>query len=46
MTADTVARLSSIENIIGVKEASADFDQIGEIARTAEEGFQIYISEP
>ena len=42
MTADTVARLSSIENIIGVKEASADFDQIGEIARTAEEGFQIY----
>ena len=42
MTADTVARLSAVDNIVAVKEASGDFDQIGEIARTAEDGFDIY----
>ena len=29
MTADTVARLSAVDNIVAVKEASGDFDQIG-----------------
>ena len=42
MTADTVARLSAVDNIVAVKEASGDFDQIAEIARTAEDGFDIY----
>ena len=42
MSADTVARLSAVDNIVAVKEASGDFDQIGEIARTAEDGFDIY----
>ncbi len=42
MTADTVARLSAVDNIVAVKEASGDFDQIAEIARTAQDGFDIY----
>ena len=40
--ADTVARLSQIDNIIGIKEASADLDQIAEIIRTAHPDFLIY----
>ena len=42
MTAPTTARLSEIDNIIGVKEASGDFDQIAEIMRTATGGFHVY----
>ena len=42
MTADTVARLSAVDNIVAIKEASGDFDQIAEIARTAKDGFDIY----
>ena len=40
--ASTVARLSEIENIIGIKEASTDFDQIAEIIRTAHPQFLVY----
>ena len=42
MTARTVARLSEIDNIVGVKEASGDMDQIAEIVRTAQGEFHVY----
>ncbi len=42
MTAATAARLSQVDNIIGVKEASGDFDQIAEIVRTTDDDFQVY----
>jgi len=40
--ARTVARLSQVNNIIGIKEASGNFDQIAEIMRTSESGFAVY----
>ena len=40
--ATTVARLSQVDKIIGIKEASSDFDLIAEIGRTAESDFLIY----
>mgnify|MGYP000918279053 CR=1 FL=1 len=42
MEAETTLRLSSIENIIGVKEASSDLDQITEIISNAPEGFKVW----
>ena len=42
LDAATVAELSAIDNIIGIKEASADFEQIGHIARTTPDDFAIY----
>ena len=42
LAADTVAQLSAIDNIIGIKEASADFEQIAEIRRTTPHDFAIY----
>src|SRR5215210_5625311 len=39
---DTIARLSEIPNIIGVKEASGDISQIAEIATRVPEGFKIF----
>jgi len=42
LAADTVARLSQIENIIGIKEASANFEQITKIIDGAREGFLVY----
>jgi 4-hydroxy-tetrahydrodipicolinate synthase len=38
---DTLIRLAEIKNIIGVKEASGDLSQIGEIATRAPAGFKI-----
>ncbi len=38
---DTLLRLAEIENIRGVKEASGDISQIGEICTRAPEGFRI-----
>lgn len=38
----TVARLAQVENIFGVKEASGNLDQVGEIARITPPGFVIY----
>ena len=41
MTAETTLRLAEHENIIGVKEASGNKEQIEEILRNAPEGFQV-----
>ncbi|MEE9247605.1 MAG: 4-hydroxy-tetrahydrodipicolinate synthase [Dehalococcoidia bacterium] len=40
--ADTVVRLSQIDNIVGIKEASGDFDQIARIISGAREGFKVW----
>ena len=42
LTAETTIRLSHIPNIVGIKEASADFEQIATIISGAEEGFRIW----
>lgn len=38
----TVARLAEIKNIVGVKEASGNLDQVSEICRLTPKEFQIY----
>ena len=40
--ADTVVKLSEIENIVGVKEASADFDQITKIISGTGPAFKVW----
>ena len=42
MTAETTIRLSHIPNIVGIKEASGDFDQIVNIIQNAGEGFLVW----
>jgi 4-hydroxy-tetrahydrodipicolinate synthase len=42
LTADTAIRLSQIDNIIGVKEASGNLDQIAQIISGAREGFRVW----
>lgn len=42
MTAETVIRLSTIDNIVGVKEASGNLEQVGEIISRAPRGFLVY----
>ena len=42
LEAATVLRLTRIENIVAVKEASKMLDQVGEIIAGAPEGFQVY----
>ena len=42
LSADTAIRLSQIDNIIGVKEASGNLDQISKIISGAKEGFLIW----
>jgi 4-hydroxy-tetrahydrodipicolinate synthase len=42
MTAETTIRLSQIENIAGVKEASGDFVQISNIVEHARPGFRVW----
>ena len=42
MTAATTARLSHVDNIVGVKEASADIGQIAQIIETANENFYVW----
>jgi len=42
LSAETTVKLSQIDNIIGVKEASGNFDQIAQIISNAREGFLIW----
>jgi len=42
MTADTTIKLSKIDNIAGVKEASADFSQIARIIEGVDKDFIVY----
>jgi 4-hydroxy-tetrahydrodipicolinate synthase len=42
MTAETAIRLSSVPNIVGVKEASSNFGQIAAIIQGAEKGFRVW----
>ena len=42
MEADTMVRLSQIENIAGVKEASGDFEQIGHAIGETRKGFLVW----
>ena len=42
MAAETTLRLAEAPNIIGVKEASGDFDQIAAILKGAPEGFRMW----
>jgi len=41
MEAATAAALSRVPNIVGIKEASGDLDQVTEIIRSAEPGFAV-----
>lgn len=41
MTAETTLRLSEVPNIIAIKEASGNMEQIGEIIHEAPEGFAV-----
>ena len=42
LAAETTLRLSEIDNIVGIKEASADFEQIATIIEGAPEGFRVW----
>lgn len=42
MTVDTVIRLSKIENIVAIKEASGDLGQMTEIIRNTDDDFYLY----
>ena len=42
MTSETTVRLSEIDNIVGVKEAGSDFDQIARIIQEAQPGFRVW----
>lgn len=43
--AETVAKLAEVENIVGIKEASGNLDQLSEIRRLTSPEFQIYSGE-
>ncbi|GGB30754.1 4-hydroxy-tetrahydrodipicolinate synthase [Virgibacillus dakarensis] len=45
MSAETIIRLSEIENIVSVKEASGDLDQIAEVVEQTNEDFSVYSGE-
>ena len=42
MTADTTVRLSEVDNIVGVKEASSDMDQIARVIRDSSHDFRVW----
>lgn len=41
MTAETVARLSEIENIVGIKEATGNVSQVSDVIEFSKEGFLV-----
>lgn len=42
ITAETVVRLAQIDNIVGIKEASGDLDQVSRIITATSEDFLVY----
>ena len=42
MTDETTIRLSGVENIVGIKEAGSDLDQISRIIEGAPDGFKVW----
>ncbi|MFC1955364.1 4-hydroxy-tetrahydrodipicolinate synthase [Chloroflexota bacterium] len=42
LSADTVIRLSQIDNIVGIKEASGNMEQVSRIISDARDGFRIW----
>lgn len=42
ISAETVIRLSQIDNIVGIKEASGNLDQVARIIQGAKKGFRVY----
>jgi 4-hydroxy-tetrahydrodipicolinate synthase len=42
LAADTVIKLSQVDNIVGVKEASSNLEQIAEIIHKTQENFSVY----
>jgi len=42
MTAETTLRLAEVENIVGIKESSEMFGQVGEIIARAPSGFRVW----
>ncbi len=42
MTDETTVRLSHIDNIVGIKEAGSDMDQITRIIEGAQDGFRVW----
>ena len=42
MLAETVARLSQVDNIIGIKEATGNIDRAREIIRSCSDDFEVY----
>ncbi len=42
LAADTTIRLSKIDNIVGIKEASGDLNQVAQILQGADENFLVY----
>jgi 4-hydroxy-tetrahydrodipicolinate synthase len=39
---DTLLRLAAVENIVGVKDSTADFDDLSHLIASAPEGFEVY----
>jgi 4-hydroxy-tetrahydrodipicolinate synthase len=42
LAAETVSRLSQIDNIIGIKEASANLEEVGKIIKSSRKGFLVW----
>ncbi|NIK11633.1 4-hydroxy-tetrahydrodipicolinate synthase [Alkalibacillus almallahensis] len=45
MTADTIVRLSQVDNIVSIKEASGDLDQVTTIINQTSDDFTLYTGE-